>query len=592
MDDIHLNVTRDQKVVAKAFCLDAIGAITRTGFSPAGHHDEDPDMARIPALTQTGRRSILRAGLLGVGVAAFGGTQTFLSGAAEATTQARKPIRKKPPVKAKPKPKPKPPPAPTGPEAATIHLLRRATYGITPELLADVKAAGGPTQWLNQQLDPGSIHDNTSDAVLARFPLAGVDPPKVWASGEQGHWDSMFQLSVSTMTRAVWSKRQLFEVMVEFWSNHLNITCPSSEVWATKAWDDVHVIRANAFGRFEDMLLASANSPAMLLYLNNADSTGTDPNENYGRELLELHTVGVDAGYTHEDVRSAAFVMSGRTVWNPWNGGTPAIYGTSTFESNDHYVGPVSVLGWSHANASKEKGMEVGDSLIRYLARHPMTAKRIARKLAVRFVADAPPQSLIDQLAAVYLAHDTAIVPVLKTLFASPEFAAGIGKKFRRPYEDTIASLRAVGVTPDTSSTSTEGLEGMRWVLEEMGHAPLGWGLPNGYSDLARAWTGAGTTLQRWNMHVGVTQQWWRGGVTYPDLAKRLLPAGAASRGALIDGLFASLLPGQKVSANHRTTMLTFLGGDGRINNDQGDTTWLLPITVALVLDSPYWSVR
>ena len=501
-----------------------------------------------------------------------------------------------------PKPAPSPSPSPTTPtpsptpvpagSAYTLHLLRRATFGLTPALLADVQTAGGAQQWLDQQLNPSAIADATLTTVLARWPLATADPPAVYAAVENGGWDSMEDVVRATIARQLWSKRQLFEVMVDFWSNHLNITCPSSEVWATKAWDDVNVIRKYALGRFEDMLQASLTSPAMLLYLNNAESRGDDVNENYARELLELHTVGVDAGYDHDDIVNAARTLSGLSVWSPWNGGTTANYGTFRFISNWHYAGTVSVMGWTNANATKTGGLAVARSLVTYLTHHQATATRLAKKLAVRFVSDNPPSSLVTKLAQVYLDNDTAIIPVLRALFASQEFQDSIGKKVRRPAEDLVAAWRATGVAPNLASTDPDGaIGGLRWVLYELSNPPLGWGLPNGYPDVAAEWIGAGLTLNRWNAHIATTARWWDEGVTWPDLKTHLLGATPpTTRGALIDALTSRLLPGQAVSTAHRNALIAFLGADGPVGN--GDTTWLFPVLVAVVLDSPYWSVR
>jgi uncharacterized protein (DUF1800 family) len=473
----------------------------------------------------------------------------------------------------------------------TVHVLRRFTFGLTPTLLAEVGAAGGIATWFEQQLNPSAIPDTACDAVLTRYPMAFIDPPAAWAQMNNGGWDGMEALVQATLARQVWSKRQVFEVMVDFWSNHLNITTPSSNPWATKMADDRGVIRAHALGRFDDMLVASTTSPAMLQYLSNDESQGDDPNENYGRELLELHTVGVNAGYGHDGVINAARALSGMTAWNPWNGGTTSNYGTFRYLPDWHYVGPVAVLGWSHPNSDPHGGQAVVESLARYLAMHPLTAARIATKLATRFVSDTPPQSLIDNLAQVYLANQTAILPVLRALFASTEFANSVGQKTRRPAEDMIATLRVTGIRADPASTSTDSIAGWRWMTDEMANAPLGWEQPNGYPDVAAAWAGAGTTLTRWNSHIAVTQQWWSDGIVYPSLVTTLLGTSLpATRGALIDKLIATLLPGQGVLAAHRTALIAFLGPDGPLGN--GDVTWLFPVLVAMVLNSPYWSVR
>ncbi|GAB7193196.1 DUF1800 domain-containing protein [Kineococcus sp. NUM-3379] len=484
--------------------------------------------------------------------------------------------------------------ASTTADAATLHLLRRATFGTTPELLADVRAAGGASRWLDQQFQPASVADAACDAVLKRYPLAVASPPALHARGNHGNWDSMVQVVRATLARQMWSRRQLLEVMADFWSNHLNITCPSSDVWATKADDDQRVVRAHALGRFEDMLLASVTSPAMLMYLDNATSQGKAPNENYGREFLELHTVGVDAGYTQADVLDAARAFSGLTVWFPWTGGTAANLGTFRYRPEWHHVGPLKVLGWTHANSTAAGGLDVARSLARYLARHPATARRIATKLAVRFVSDTPPAALVDRLAKVYLDNGTATVPVLRALFSSSEFAASTGQKVRRPAEDLVATVRALGIAPVTAYTGDAGaVAQFVWALEGLGNAPLGWAPPNGYPDVAAAWQGTGMTLGRWNLHVGLAQGWWKDGVRTPVLADHLLgPVKPTTRAALVDALVARLLPGIAVPAAHRGALVTFLGGSGPVSSSTGDLTWMFPILVALVLDSPHWSVR
>lgn len=561
------------------------------------------------------RRNILRAAAVGLGAVAVSATE--LAGTAQAATtpskasllaKAKKPVTKTPVTTAAASTSTAKasttttttvttaaattaPRLANGLDAATVHLLKRTTFGLTPELVAEVKTMGAAA-WLNQQLSPASIVDTDCDNVLKRFPLYNATPQTLVATLENGAWDGMFDVIRATMARNLWSKRQLFEVMVEFWSNHLNVTTPSSDVWAGRPWEDMNVTRKHALGRFEDMLLASAKSPSMGFYLNNFDSTGTNPNENYARELLELHTVGVDAGYTHDDIVNAARALTGHYYWAPWNGGDSSNNGTWRYVPSRHYVGPVRVMGWSHANSTAAGGPDVTDSLVRYLAKHPATAKRIATKLAIRFVSDTPPQSLINTLAAVYLTNDTQIVPVLRALFASTEFAASVGQKFRRPYEDMVASLRVCGAKPDTANASVDGMNTLAWFADTMGHAPMGWETPDGFPDTADRWTGGGTTLFRWNMHVGVAQQWTMPGISYPNLYARLVPSTVKTRGALVDALFDSLLPGITVTAAHRSSLIKFLGGDGNISASTGEAAWLFPMLVALVLDTPYWSQR
>lgn len=240
----------------------------------------------------------------------------------------------------------------------------------------------------------------------------------------------------ATLLRAAWSRRQLQEVMVEFWSNHLNVTCPSSDVWDCRHRFDADVIRPNALGRFSDLLVASSLHQAMLHYLNNDVSTKESPNENFGRELLELHTVGVDAGYSEAEMRSSALVMTGCT--------TDAVTGEFVYRPRWHYTGPVGVLGWSSASPTGAGGLDVAKAYLRYLAGHRQTALHLARKLAIRFVRDDPSETLIAKVAQAYLDNDTAIAPTLRALFASAGFSGAVPRRAVLPGR----VRRAVGHRP------------------------------------------------------------------------------------------------------------------------------------------------
>ena len=172
-----------------------------------------------------------------------------------------------------------------------------------------------------------------------------------------------------------------------------------------------------------------------------------------------------------------------------------------------HYTGPVTVMGWSHANGSAKKGYDVALKYIDYLAHHPSTATRIATKLCQRFVSDAPPPALVDSLAETYLAHDTAIVPVLRKLFGSSAFKNSVGEKVRRPFQDVMATVRVLGIKPEASADRRPA--GMYWMLDGLGDLPMGWIPPNGYPDYADAWRSAGSTLGRWNMHRSAAVGGW-----------------------------------------------------------------------------------
>ena len=543
--------------------------------------------APVPSLD---RRSLLAAGLVGLGAAVVqaapaGATDTTTASAATPLTPSRarvrgnarrrvRPVRRSPSTAAAP--------APLLPSGLTtdpvLHLLRRTTYGLTPALVADVRARGTQA-WLDEQLDPAGIDDSVCDGYLARLPLLHATPPQVRAAISSGAWDQMQQVQRATLARACWSKRQLFEVMVEFWNNHLHVTCPSSEVWDNRGDYEDNVIRAHALGRYSDMLVASAKSPAMLRYLNGASSRRGRINENYGREVLELHSVGVDGGYGQAGVVAAALALTGRSVDSN---------GNFLYRPDWHYVGPLKVLGWSSANATTAAGLATGDELLRYLASHPATARRIATRLVVRFVSDTPPARLVDELAQVYLDGGTAIVPVLRALLASPEFAASVGQKRRRPLEGLTAAVRALGITPEA-----EGVQSMNelgWLSESFGQAPLAWGTPDGYPDVAAAWTGSGGMLERWNRHMSLVGNWWPKVWNNPG-APGLLAVPPATAGGLVDALSMRLLA-QRLDDRQRGVLLTFMGVRETDPPPAAALGWQLMYIAALILDSPTWSAR
>ena len=194
-----------------------------------------------------------------------------------------------------------------------MHLLRRATFGAT---LIDVVAIEqlGVDAWLERQLDPAGIADPAGDGVVTLYPTLTMSTAQLHEAVKPNDYPAMSELGQATIGRQMWSNRQLYEVMVDFWANHFNITNPFDGGWDTRSVFDKDAIRPYALGKFRDMLTATARAPAMLRYLNNDLSDKKAVNENYGRELLELHTVAIDSGYTETDVRNSAYLMTGRTV--------------------------------------------------------------------------------------------------------------------------------------------------------------------------------------------------------------------------------------------------------------------------------------
>jgi len=466
--------------------------------------------------------------------------------------------------------------------ASALHLVQRTTWGATPQLLAEVLARG-PEAWLEEQLAPGGVDDSFVEGVARRYRWYGWSIPRVRQEVPSGDWELLWDLGSLTFARYVWGRRQLHEVMADFWSNHLNVTNPSSDVWDNRHDYDTTVVRRYALGSFADMLKASARHPAMLRYLDNASSRKGQPNENYARELMELHTLGVSAGYTELDVRAAARLLTGLTVDDA--------SGLYRYDASRHDTGAATVLGFAVPAHSASAGEGHALSLLDWLARHPTTARHLALKLCVRFVSDDPPAALVERVAEEYLRAGTDVVPALRLLFRSPEFWASAGAKTRRPLEGYVAALRLLGVGPDASGTV--GLSHLSWLSREMGHQPLAWAAPNGYPDVAVAWQSASATLYRWNRVILAAGGWWPNMLTFRPL-RQLLPAQLpATYGGLFDELGRSLLL-RPLVGRERTALLGFCGKteSSPLRATDEWLGWRLHHLVATVLDAPAHMVR
>jgi uncharacterized protein (DUF1800 family) len=460
---------------------------------------------------------------------------------------------------------------------ARQHLLNRVTFGPRPSDVKNLEKLG-IDRWLAAQLSP-TAKDPAGDQAWRSRPLAGADPATVRRGIEEYSWEAMFDTGMATLGRQVFGSRQLFEVVVDVFANHLHVSTPSDRCWDVAPQYAVSVIREHAFGRYNAMLKAAMRHPAMLRYLDNDQSNRESVNENLGRELLELHTVGVSSGYTEKDVRNSAYVLSGRGATDE---------GKFEYLADRHRTGRVKVLDWSASNTSGKGGLATGDRYLDYLAIHPATARTLARKLVVRFVDDSPPADLVNRLAQAYLRNNTAILPMLITLFRSSEFWNSLGSKTKRPLEDVVSSARALDLP--LGPTTGKGLEAVYWQLNNLGHAPLGWPSPNGYPDVAPAWSSAGQMLDRWSMHRALAHGWWEG-MKREKLPADLRPRKGDTYRAWFDRLGVRLI-GQRPNARQRAALSTFVGAKSTARVDQGRMEWQAGHVVALVLDSPQFLVR
>ena len=456
-----------------------------------------------------------------------------------------------------------------------LHAVRRLTYGATPDLVAHVREVG-VSAWVDQQLsgapDVGATVHGTG---LASVPL----PPALSSQlmNQAGHY-GVTDLQVQTFARAAFGDNQLYELLVEVFTNHLSIYGPTFGQY--KVVDDAEVVRKHALGSFADMLAASAQSPAMLLYLSQAYSRGNNPNENYARELMELHSVGVNGGYTQRDVHNAALALTGLTV--------DESTGRFTYRTEWHHIGPVRVMGWSHPNNDQGKGLDVALSLVSYLAHHPMTARRIATKLVRRLVSDSPPAGLVASAARAYLAHGTQIVPVVKHIVASREFQNAIGQKSQRPFEWFVQCVRVLGLQPSADLT----LDGaaLVWALRALGQAPFEWSPPNGYPDVAGAYSSTATMLARWNAAQALVQGQVRG-LGRLDAGSLIGTPTPATAGGVVERL-ARVLLGSAPRAGLTRAVLTGVGLKATHRVDAAEAQGLVAPMAALLLSSPEALVR
>ncbi|HZE65525.1 MAG TPA: DUF1800 domain-containing protein [Sporichthyaceae bacterium] len=464
----------------------------------------------------------------------------------------------------------------------TDHVLSRLAFGPTPAARTEIARNGIPA-WISAQIAAGHTYAGyTGDPlVAAQATRLGLSPADSFTllklGGNKYGWDVMTQLTQTTLGLQVWSKAQLYEVLVDFFTNHLNVVCPRGDLWVTRHTFDRDVIREHAMGSFTDMLLASARNPAMLLYLDLAQSTKSAVNENYARELLELHTVGLV--YSEADVKNVAKLLTGRTVSSRTFDYTynPAIHGT----------GGVTVLGFRHPNSSTADGEVGGDALLRYLAAHPSTAKRLARKLCIRLVSDRPSHALVTAVATAYLGSGTQILPMLDTILRSEEFWASRGHKVRRPAENVIATMRILEVRPASIGAALKYLQTM---TQQVGNQPLAWGPPDGYPDVATAWRSASTLLMLWLHHLGLAADSWTN--AFAKSNKTTLYGGTPANSGDAIARLGVRLTGAPLPTAHAAALQTFLAESATTPMARSTLHALLPALVALILDGPSHALR
>jgi uncharacterized protein (DUF1800 family) len=432
-------------------------------------------------------------------------------------------------------------------KAAVTHTLNRLAFGPRAGDVAQVMEMG-LSRWIEQQLDPARIADGALDSRLARLETLTLDSATIGRMFFQARQqrrapqraasdDSAMapnppptprpmnpammeerrifnELAEAKLLRAVYSERQLEEVLVDFWFNHFNVFARKGQTGIYVGEYERGAIRPHVLGRFRDMLGATARHPAMLFYLDNWQSVAPNRrlagrltqapsnrperglNENYARELLELHTLGVDGGYTQDDIVQVARALTGWTIARPGEGGF-------RFAPNLHDREAKTVLGQKIPAGG---GVEDGERVLDILARHPATARNIAFKLTQRFVSDTPPQALVDRAATVFQSSGGDLREVVRTIVTSAEFFDPAVRlaKVKTPFEFVASALRATAADVRTGQAITRA-------LGEMGMPLYMCQPPTGYDDTAAAWVSSGALVSRINFAVALTGGQLRG---------------------------------------------------------------------------------
>jgi len=506
-------------------------------------------------------------------------------------------------------------------------LLSRLTFGARPGDLERVKQMGIDT-YLKQQLEPDTIDDSALDTRLAKLPTLSLatptiaelyNPPKpkptplpspnveknetaATANAEMQEAKPsptpkpkptpppknpgmvVNELQRAKLLRAVYSERQLYEVMVDFWENHFSIFANKDADRLLLTGFDREAVRPFAMGNFRDLLGATAHSPAMLYYLDNWTSsvlrkypaTKDRParqsggiNENYARELMELHTLGVNGGYTQKDVQEVARCFTGWTIRKPNDEGV-FIYNPAL-----HDNGEKTVLGVKIAAGG---GIADGERVLDILASHPSTARFIATKMARRFLGDEPPKAVVDRAARVFLTTNGSITETLKSIITSPAFfsPAAYRNKVRSPFEYVAAALRITNAETDADRPI------LSWI-SRMGQPVYGRVTPDGYPDMSTEWLSNNDLLTRFNFAGALATNSIKG--TKVD-TKKLLENTDASDPLKVEEALSRLILTNAIT-DHTKAALEKVAKDAKARKDAEVERAALAGTMALAEQKP-----
>ncbi len=520
-----------------------------------------------------------------------------------------------------------------------VQVLNRLSYAATPTTLAEFNALGGNDRerlanYVDWQLDWDAIDDSAVESRLstAGYTTLGKSLSQLWTDHVAPNPEYAIRMRPANevqraaFVRAVYSRRQLRELLVNFWHDHFNVQGTEFSAGPVFPHYTRDVIRAHAKGNFRAMLEAVAQSTAMLYFLDNINNSRSGPNENFARELLELHTFGAEnylgftdpfqvppcpedpaypIGYTDIDVYETAAAFTG---WSAKNGHwefPSENDGTFVYRQSWHDAGPKFLLGM--LIYPEQPAMKDGRDVLDRLASHPRVAKFICRKLIRRFVTDTPKQSLVDSAAAIFRAHwqrPDQIELVLRHILNSNEFVYSWGMKNRRPFEATVAAMRTLGHdwTPRVGHGRSDDF---LWLFGFTGHVPYNWPAPNGYPDTGLAWSGANSFAMTWRVLGWLAETSDNGTPLSPILATTRTGVAAPWTAEKLVNFWCNRLLGYQPEAARRQVLVKFMAQNGGAHETIADTdAWSgnqlkshynqqrLRSLVSLILMSPEFMTR
>jgi uncharacterized protein (DUF1800 family) len=508
-----------------------------------------------------------------------------------------------------------------------VIALNRMGFGPRPGDLEAFNALGSTDEerlrvYVQQQLDPDSIDDSEFEAryAAAGFETLHKTQDELYADhiannaydpNDDAYWEwyskPAYELVDATILRAVYSKKQLVEVLADFWHNHFNVYFWQDDGVPLLVSYHRDVLRAHMFGNFRQMLEAVATHPSMLYYLNQNNSSDAGPNENFARELFELHTLGAEnylgvrdpntvekdangiaVGYVDNDVYEAARCFTGWRVDDDIYEYEDDIGKTGRFIYYRPWHDRFNKLILGKYIPADQEDMKDGRDVLDLLANHPGTARFISRKLCRRFISDLPPASVVEAAAATFMQYRDApdqLKRVYETILLSPEFGQTYGQKIKRPFEAAVSMMRAL------NADFTRPPGGISWMLSMMGQPLFERRPPDGYPDVKEAWANSMSLLYRWNFAVALAENWLD-----DEEQRRLIrtdilgqtPAEIRTAEGLADFWIHRLL-GRAMAAADRAAVIAVMaqeyGAQETLPEDH--VQWVLPAMVEVILMSP-----